>query len=234
MYKRIFYFCFFCLSFQLFAQTPKVKPELYDEFTHNLLKTFDVFYVADNRDKYLISKSPLSHFNGYRRIYSDTVTIYGNSYKLPFDAEGDSEKKYEVKRIIVHSNAFLPFGLPFGSAGNSEKEYIATWLLLNTRLYLCSVHFPFEAKRDDKIVYPPMEKFTGKRFNKKNILNIEIGEHIYGLMPATWFSDTLYVKKANAEKVPLQREVWQKKHYLRMIFKKGKLVSSEVVSNKTW
>ncbi|SFL63578.1 hypothetical protein SAMN05216357_1392 [Porphyromonadaceae bacterium KH3CP3RA] len=235
MYKRIFLLLCFFLSFQLFAQTTEMKAEvLYDEFTHNLLKTFDVLYIADNPDKYLMNKSPLSHFNGYRRIYSDTVIIHGNSFKLSFNAEGDGKKKYEVTRVIDRSDTFLPFGLPFGSAGNSEKEYMATWLLLNTQLYLCRVHFPFEGKRDDKIVYPPMEKFTGKHFNRKNIPDIEIGEWIYGLMPATWFTDTLYVKKANSEKEPLYREVWQRKHYLRMIFNKGKLVSTEVVANKTW
>ena len=225
MYKRIFLFLCFCLSFQLSAQ----KKELRDEFTHNLLKTFDVLHIADNPDKYLISKSPLSHFKGYRKIYSDTVTIFGDSYKLPYEVE--EGKEYEVTRMILQSHTFLPFGLPFGSEGNSEKDYIASWLLLNTQLYLSNVIFPFEA-RDDKIVFPPMEKFTGKRFNRKSSPDIE--KRIYGLMPATWFTDTLYVKKANSGKEPLDRDVWQKKHYLRMIFNKGKLVSTEVMANKTW
>lgn len=235
MYKRILLILCFSFSFQLFAQEIKIKADiLFDEFSTNLLKTSDVLYIGDNSDKYLMSKSPLSHFDGYRSIYSDTVIIYGNSFKLPFNATENGKKKYEITRVITHSDTFLPFGLPFGSAGNSEKEYMATWLLLNTQLYLCRVHFPFEGKREDKFVYRPMEKFTGKRFNRKNIPDIGIGEWIYGLMPATWFTDTLYVKKANSEKEPLPREVWQEKHYLRMIFNKGKLVSTEVVANNTW
>lgn len=93
MLKRIFLMLCFFLSFQLFPQKTEMKQDiLYDEFTHNLLKTFDVLYIADNPDKYLVNKSPLSHFNGYRRIYSDTVIIHGNSFDLPFDAEGNSEK----------------------------------------------------------------------------------------------------------------------------------------------
>lgn len=226
-------FCF--LSINIIAQKKEIQEDaLFDEFTHKFLKTYDVLYIADNPDKYLISKSPLSHFNKYRKIYSDTVIIHGNSFRLPFDAEGNSEKKYEVTHVIIQSDSFLPFGLPFGSEGNSEKEYIATWLLLNTQLYLCRVHFPFEGKRDDKIVYPPMEKFTGKRFNRKNIPEIEIKECMYGLMPASWFTDTLYIKKANTKMEPLSRDEWQRMHYLRMIFNKGKLVSTEIVANKTW
>lgn len=223
------------MSFHLYGQKVEMKADvLFDDFTHKLLKTFDVLYFADDSDKYLINKSPLSHFYGYRKIYSDTVIIHGNSFDLPFDADGNSEKEYEVSRVIVQSDSFLPFGLPFGSEGNSEKEYIATWLLINTQLYLCRIHFPFERKRNDEIVYPLMEKFTGKCFKRKNIPNIEISGPIYGLMPADWFTDTLYVKKANPKKEPLNRDIWQKKQYMRMIFNKGKLVSTEVVENKTW
>ena len=210
MYKKILLILCFCLSFQLFAQEIKMKADiLLDEFSVNLLKTSDGLYIVDNPDKYLMNKSPLSHFDGYRSIYSEDRSM-----------------------IITHGTPFP--SPPYGSEGVSEKEYTATWLLLNTQLYLCRVHFPFERKRDDKTVYPPMEKFTGKRFNRKNIPDIEIGEWIYGLLPATWFTDTLYVKKANTEKDHLYREVWQRRHYLRMIFNKGKLVSTEVMANNTW
>ncbi|WP_026327692.1 hypothetical protein [Proteiniphilum acetatigenes] len=189
---------------------------LFDEFSTNLLKTSDVLYIADNPDKYLMSKSPLSHFDGYRSIYSEDRSMI-ITYEPPF----------------IINNYDSPSVPPHGSEGVSEKEYMATWLLLKTQLYLCYVDFPYQKKRDDKIVYRPMEKFTGKRFNRKNIPDIEIGEWIYGLMPANWFTDTLYVKKANSEKYS-PYSVWQRKHYLRMIFNKGKLVSTEVMANNTW
>ncbi len=211
MSKNIFLILSVFLSFRLHAQSggPETVSFLKDEFTVNLLKSNDDFYFSGNHDKYLINKSPLAYFNGYKSIYRDDPLMV----------------------LISLSSEYPP--PPYGSEGVSEKEYIATWVLLNNQLYLCNIWIRF-IYRDDKFLYPPMEKLVGKAFSKKNISKIDIPIPFYGLMPATWFTDTLFIKKANQREKPLQADEWQVKPYLRLIFKKGKLVSTETVANKTW
>lgn len=116
-----------------------------------------------------------------------------------------------------------------GASGRrSEKEYEAVWLLMNKQLYLCKIFF-LSSRQTDESTYQKMEKFTRQSFNKKTF-NIPVPKDIYGFMPAKWFTDTLYVKKANR----ILSRTWQEKPYYKLIFKKGKLVSSEIIANKTW
>ncbi|MFV0378780.1 MAG: hypothetical protein ACK5JD_15925 [Mangrovibacterium sp.] len=209
MRAKIFYTTFFIfIALQVFSQNKEITVELLgDEFSYNLLKTSDELYIGDNPSKYLISKSPLSFFKGYKSAYRNDslITIIGNPFPSP----------------------------PYGAFGHSEKEYVALWILLNSELFLCEIYFPFIFK-DNKEIYPPIEKFTGKYFLHNNIPNNEGLKRIYGLMPATWFTDTLYVKKANPELEPMLPIEWKKEHYLRMIFDKGQLISTEIIANKTW
>lgn len=210
MSKNIFLILSVFLSFRLYAQSggPETVSFLKDEFTVNLLKTNDDFFFTGNHDKYLINKSPLAYFNGYKSIYRD-----------------------DPSTVLTYYDPFPP--LPYRTDGISEKEYIATWVMLNDQLYLCNVWI-HSKKPDEKFIYPRMEKLVGKTFSKRNISKIDIPVPSYGLIPAKWFTDTLFIKKANQLEKPLQRNEWQVKPYLRLIFKKGKLVSIETVANKTW
>ncbi|MDD4697834.1 MAG: hypothetical protein PHR52_09905 [Fermentimonas sp.] len=165
-----------------------------------LLNTSDELYIYGDNSNYLMNKSPLSYFKGYKSLYSDNDGL-----------------------VIVVEADFL------GASGRrSEKEYEAVWLLKNKQLYLCKIFF-WSSRQTDESTYQKMEKFTRQSFNKKTF-NISAPEDIYGLMPAKWFSDTLYVKKANR----ILSRTWQEKPYHKLIFKKGKLVSSEIIANKTW
>lgn len=57
---------------QVFAQKYEQTAEFScDEFSLNLLKTSDELYIGDNGDKYLMNKSPLSFFKGYKSIFSN-------------------------------------------------------------------------------------------------------------------------------------------------------------------
>lgn len=211
MAKNIFLILCIFLSFKLSAQNGRSETVsfLMDEFSSNLLKTNDDFYFSGNHDYYLINKSPLAHFSEYRSIYSA-----------------------DPNDIITYRVLYNP-PRPYGWEGVSEKQYIATWVLFDNRLYLCRVEIHGERK-DDKFLYPPMEKLVRKTFSKKNISNIDIPDPFYGLMPAKWFTDTLFIKKANPLENPLPANEWQVKPYQRLIFKKGKLISTETVANKTW
>ena len=211
MAKNIFLILCILLSFKMYAQNGRYKtaPFLMDEFSSDLLQTNDIFYFSGNHEYYLINKSPLAHFSGYRSIYSA-----------------------DPNDVITYIVFYTP-PRPYGWEGVCEKQYIATWVLFDNRLYLCRVEI-HEERKDDEFLYPPMEKLVRKTFSKKNISNIDIPVSFYGLIPARWFTDTLFVKKANQIKMPLPADEWQVKPYQRLIFKKGKLVSTETVANKTW
>ncbi|MDD2244520.1 MAG: hypothetical protein PHR52_11555 [Fermentimonas sp.] len=189
MAKNIFLILCIFLSFKLYAQNERSETVsfLKDEFSSSLLKTNDVFYYTGNHDKFLIDKSPMIPHQFYECIFS--------------------EEPYE---IITYRVNFNP-PRPYGSEGVSEKQYIATWVLLNRRLYLCRVDLHGERKNDE-FLYPLMEKLTGNTFSKKNISKVDIPVKVYGLMSATWFTDTLFVKKANPLENPIPADEWKVKH----------------------
>ncbi len=226
--KKIpFSFLIFLLGLvQVFAQTYEQTIEVSaDEFSGRLLKTSDELYIGDHADKYLMNKSPLSFFKGYKNIFG-----------------GDSIETKEPKEIkkqkgdIVITETIIPYpAVRYGSVGKKEKDYTAYWILLDEQLYLCKIDFPDSTKKVQTID-ADMEKFTGVhflRFSKRNAPTNEGPGDIFGLMPATWFTDTLYVKKAVTKEDPfMPLDSWKVKPYLQMIFDKGKLTSKKIVNNK--
>lgn len=83
-----------------------------------------------------------------------------------------------------------------------------------------------------------MEKFTGVHFLRFSKMyapsNVGLME-LYGPMPAIWFTDTLYVKKAvTKEDSYLPPDSWKVKPYLQMVFNKGKLTSKKIIDNKMY
>jgi len=221
--KILFFFLYLAMGvMQVFAQEYEQTVEVTtDEFSGRLLKTSDELYIGDHADKYLMNKSPLSFFKGYK-------SIFGGDSKEPKKNQGsEKSKNYMISTFVIPYPA-----VRFGEVGYSEKEYTAYWILLDEQLYLCKIDFP-DSLNKEQTVYPAMEKFTGVCFSKRNApSNDGLGE-IYGLMPATWFTDTLYVKKAVTKEDPfMPLDSWEVKPYLQMTFNKGKLTSKKIVDNK--
>ncbi len=224
MKKVPFFFLYIAMGvMQVFAQEYEQTVEVStDEFSSKLLKTSDELYIGDHADKYLMNKSPLSFFKGYKSIFGG-------------DSKENKEPK-EIKKpkgIIFITESITPYpAIRYGSVGKSEKDYTAYWILLDEQLYLCKIDFP-DSVMKEQTAYSDMEKFTGMRFSKRNApSNDGLGE-IYGLMPATWFTDTLYVKKAVTKEDPfMPLDSWEVKPYLQMILNKRKLISKETVDNK--
>ena len=206
------------VSAQEYEQTVEVTT---DEFSGRLLKTSDELYMGDHADKYLMNKSPLSFFKGYK-------SIFGGDSKEPKKNQGsEKSKNYMISTFVIPYPA-----VRFGEVGYSEKEYTAYWILLDEQLYLCKIDFP-DSVNKEQTAYPDMEKFTGVRFSKRDVPTNEGPGDIFGFMPALWFTDTLYVKKAVTKEDPyMPPDFWKAKPYLQMIFNKGKLTSKKIVDNK--
>lgn len=178
-----------------------------DVFYWKKVKTNDELYIYNDSDKYLMSYSPLSHFDGYKKIYEN--------HNFPNDP------------VLISSE--------FGTSGFGDKVYLCIWLIKNKQLYLANIFFNYseiddvEKRRRDR--FPIMEEFTGELFDQRYKMLLG-GRKIYGLMPATWFTDTIFVKRAyNSNNI--NYEEWVRSAYLQMIFEKGILMDMKGIPNET-
>lgn len=196
---------------QLFAQIYVYR----DEFYWKKVKTNDELYIYNDSDKYLMSISPLSHFDGYK-------TAYQNNNFLNYP-------------VLISSE--------LGTSGHTDKVYLCIWLIKNKQLYLANIFFndseidDVEKGRKDR--FPIMEQYTGKKFDQRYNMLLG-GREIYGLMSATWLTDTLFVKKAfnsqkglDYESFEKKYEEWMKCPYHQLIFEKGKLMDMKDIPNAT-
>ena len=188
---------------QLFAQNIIYS----DVFYWKKVKTNDELYIYNDSDKYLMSYSPLSHFDGYKKIYEN--------HNFPNDP------------VLISSE--------FGTSGFGDKVYLCMWLIKNKQLYLANIFFNYseiddvEKRRRDR--FPIMEEFTGEQFDQRYKMLLG-GRKIYGLMPATWFTDTIFVKRAyNPNNINYEK--WVRSAYLQMIFEKGILMDMKGIPNET-
>jgi len=188
---------------QLFAQNIIYS----DVFYWKKVKTNDELYIYNDSDKYLMSYSPLSHFDGYKKIYEN--------HNFPNDP------------VLISSE--------FGTSGFGDKVYLCMWLIKNKQLYLANIFFNYseiddvEKGRRDR--FPIMEEFTGEQFDQRYKMLLG-GRKIYGLMPATWFTDTIFVKRAyNPNNINYEK--WVRSAYLQMIFEKGILMDMKGIPNET-
>jgi hypothetical protein len=186
-----------------------------DNFMYQKVKTDDELYIYTDSGKYLMSHSPLSPFDRYKNIYQN--------HNFP---------KYKVLTTDE-----------FGTTGSDDKVYQCIWLIKDKQLYLANILFnnneidDVEKGRKDQFLI--MEKFTGEKFDTRYKMVLG-GKEIYGLMPATWFTDTLFVKKAfnpkrglDYESYAKNFEKWIKSAYLQMVFEKGKLIEMKGIPNET-
>lgn len=187
-----------------FTQRKVVKFPM-DYFYSEVVRTNDNLYYPNNEINYLINKSPLSYFSGYKSVYQEENTV-----------------------VIVDNPLFEKFGVQ----GGNEKDYSAVWLIMANNLYLCDI-FQKIGNKEKNELYSLMENFLKMKFDINNIPTPNIPTGVHGLIKASWFTDTLYVKKSNRDE-SLNYRQWQEMPYIRLIFKKGEIISSDTIHNKVW
>jgi hypothetical protein len=182
----------------------KIKSDtnvFYSHF-HLLAESADKLYIELDSIYYLMHSSPLKQFKNFKDIYDD----------------------YSIQPVeyVATAGTVLPL----------DNRYYCLWWLKNKTLYLSDVLF-FSVSNDqinsvfpNKEHYKLMEQLTGVKFNKNitalpNIYNRSSIINNEGMMPALWFSDTLFVKesKENDESY----EEWKEKSCKQLVFKSGKL-----------
>lgn len=117
MVKILFLTLFFTVFFTMQSGSQDIKEHVIviidDEFYTKMIKTDDELYIYGNKDKYLMTDSPLSFFDGFNKIYQN--------HDFP---------KYPI----------LPAD-KFGATGFSDKIPQCIWFIKNKQLYLANILF---------------------------------------------------------------------------------------------
>lgn len=203
--KKVIVLYILFISMQIYSQNIN-DFYLKDDFLSQKLRTSDELYINGDDDTYFMNKSPLSYFDGYKEIYK--------GYHFP------DEAPYITAEL--------------GTMGYIDKPFRCVWLIENKQLYLVRIDFYFDGIDDEKKgiynKYSIMEQATGGKFETRyNNISVDSKKN-HELMPATWFSDTLFVKKNRSSE---NLETWQKKAYLQMVFEDGILINMKGIVNKT-
>ena len=194
-------------------------------------RTNDVLYINDTV-VYLMSKSPLEGFPGYKDLYA--------SFNLP---------------------QTIPW-IPYGVRVNRRGTYHVLWCLRDSMLYLSDINITHASFCEYKSFFPNneqyklMEELTKAEFNKSYPLPSGSPPLTYhntiGMMPATWSNDTILIKMSRGQYLggqgkwrsfycpDLNDTIWYKRTAPSMeydkwikipgeelIFKNGKLISRE-------
>ncbi len=168
-----------------------------------IAKTVDKLYIESDSSFYLMLKSPLDQFDNYKNLYDD----------FP---------KVQMVEYTVSAGEVLPL----------DNRYYCWWSLKNNMLYLGDILFFSLDNGNINYVFPNnkhyrlMEKLTDVAFDKSlpalpNFYNRSSTFKNEGMMPALWFSDTLFVKERR--KYDEDYELWKEKPCKQLIFKRGKL-----------
>ncbi|MEA4995733.1 MAG: hypothetical protein VB079_04485 [Petrimonas sp.] len=220
------------LSFIQAQKLPKPKYS-YDFFKK--AKTTDMLYLNDTV-LYLMTKSPLEVFSGYKNLYASYKEIHPVEISVPIISQ-------------------LP--------PSDKTTYQVIWVLKDSNLYLTDISFYSIDFCNYKSVFPNneqyklMEKLTKVKFDEKYPIpsgNPPLTFHnSIGMMPAKWFNDTILIKISASQylggqgkelpiycsdandtiwiKRPAQTmevDKWLKIPSEELVFKNGKLISRKV------
>lgn len=215
---RILLALIFIITFQhisLFGQI--LKSNSNSDFMR-IVKTQDMLYVNDSTIC-IMNKSPLEVFQNYKNIY--------DSFNMDVFQE-------------IHQ---APGG---GIRHDGTTRYYAVWYIKDD--LLCMVNISFNMLDKTKDVFPNdeqytlMEDLTGGIFNLKfefhpqswyeeykyDRSKIKVRVSPFGAMPATWFNDSIIVKRAR--RFDEEYCKWAKDPCRKPIFHNGKLVSTQVLN----
>jgi len=107
-----------------------------------------------------------------------------------------------------------------------DKNYQAAWIVINDELYLFDIVNDCDVRKLLPLKY--MEKFLNLKFSKSKVkYYIQQSKTVkQGVIPAVWFSDTLYIKKCPSD---LKGWDYYETYDYRLIFYKGRLLQAQKV-----
>jgi hypothetical protein len=152
-----------------------------------------------NGTKYLCDVSPLYQLGGYKDVY---------------DGFGDCHHFYGIPK-------------------SQDKNYIAFWTIIDDMLLLYDVRksCAIPESGDDNLDAGYIEKFLNAKFSKDFLpIPARKDERFKnGVIPAVWFTDTLYIKRHPDGKKWYDLDKYNKESFTRLTFDKGRLMEEKQV-----
>jgi hypothetical protein len=137
-----------------------------------------------------------------------------SSYKYIYEEYGDCEINY---------------GLPMFQ----DKNYLAFWTIIDSMLYLYDVKNDCTHDSSEYNNFKPdnIEKFLNAKFSKDFLPVSERENERFknGVIPAIWFTDTLYIKRYPKEGEHYWESEYDNESFTRLVFDKGRLMEEKQV-----
>jgi hypothetical protein len=114
-----------------------------------------------------------------------------------------------------------------------DKNYDAFWTIIDNKLCLYDVESIDFSDTKPKLDIKNMEDFLKTKFSKDNLPeSIKKNERFKnGVIPAVWFSDTLYIKRVPRKEEDCWAPDYQYEPFTRLIFKEGRLIGKKTVTS---
>lgn len=167
-----------------------------------------------NGKRHYMSVSPLAAFDGYLDLYPQVPNPLG--YHESWD-------------------------VTYGDRMAREKNYSVTWKIADGKLYLSDLYFftldipeydyKDYFKPDENARFTAIEKLTGKKFDRSSHVARIKPQSPYGVIPATWFSDTLYIMEQLDPFDIASPDNSGKPQVFRLVFSSGCLINTKKLND---
>ena len=155
-------------------------------------------YIFIKGKPYMLSESPLSYFKDYESIYKINDEIkFLIQYAIPISQDKDYSIYWAIGRDSI---IYLCQADVWTKDEFNQKVWMnfSKYIDLQTSINLPADKFLLYQLNPAKYMrHIPIEQLTGQKFRPSpyfpKILDIPINEN--GVLPAVWYSDTLYVKE---------------------------------------
>jgi hypothetical protein len=115
----------------------------------------------------------------------------------------------------------------------ADKNYVANWIIINKHLYLFDVGPYITIDSIINVDISRVEKFLNTKFSKDILPVSDKKDKRFknGVIPAVWFTDTLYIKRFPNEGEDALENEYKNEKFTRLVFDKGRLIEERTVSN---
>lgn len=208
--SKIIFYLVFCLEIMtgplLFCQEYKKFEDLIWDF---MIGDTDIVFMDDKR--YLINKSFLINFNGYKNLYPEIEKV--EAQLMTGSGSQDYDMTYTPYWLIQNDSIYL-IGISLNTDGGIVKNGVLVY------------DYQLPAER-----FLRMEKFVNKRFEKGDIPQsctklIRRGYSI-GTMFASWINGVYLIKQT--KEFSQSDSEWYKAPIFKLTIKNGKIIKIEKI-----
>jgi hypothetical protein len=137
--------------------------------------------------------------------------------------QGDYKSLYKDLFTLIYTHSSLP--------QIEDKNYVASWTVINRHLYLYDIMPHISIDTVQNIDLGRIEKFLFMKFSKDNLSRSDRRRYKNGVIPATWFTDTLYIKRFPDKGEKTDSFEYNNAAFIRLVFEKGILTEEKKVTD---